>query len=62
MQGLPAGGMNHPANQGPGNIASVITLGSRLEMLVARHKIFGASLDHDPSTGSYKVVPATLSY
>eukprot|EP00957_Ditylum_brightwellii_P063502 4820212-Ditylum_brightwellii.AAC.2 len=31
-------------------------------MLAARYKIFGAALDYDPSTGSYQIVPATLSY
>eukprot|EP00957_Ditylum_brightwellii_P067255 5104053-Ditylum_brightwellii.AAC.1 len=31
-------------------------------MLAARHKIFGAALDYDPSTDSYQVAPATLSY
>eukprot|EP00957_Ditylum_brightwellii_P133710 10194747-Ditylum_brightwellii.AAC.1 len=62
VQGLPAGGMSCPVNQGSDNTASVITLGSRLEMLTARHKIFGAAIYYDPSTGSYQVFPATLSY
>eukprot|EP00957_Ditylum_brightwellii_P005701 434286-Ditylum_brightwellii.AAC.1 len=61
VQGLPAGEMNYPVNQqGPDDTASVITLGSRLEMPAARHKIFGAALDYNPSTGSYQVVPTTL--
>eukprot|EP00957_Ditylum_brightwellii_P051338 3893748-Ditylum_brightwellii.AAC.1 len=62
VQGIPTGGMNYPVNQGPDKSASVITLGSRLEMLAASHNIFGAALDYDPSTGSYKVVLATLNY
>eukprot|EP00957_Ditylum_brightwellii_P028872 2181375-Ditylum_brightwellii.AAC.1 len=54
VQGFPAGGINnYPVIQGPDNTASVFTLGSRLEMLAARHKIFGAALKYNPSTGSY---------
>eukprot|EP00957_Ditylum_brightwellii_P025076 1897710-Ditylum_brightwellii.AAC.1 len=51
VQGVPSGGMKtYPVNQGLDNTASVIALGSRLEMLAAMHKIFGAALDYDPST------------
>eukprot|EP00957_Ditylum_brightwellii_P057415 4353371-Ditylum_brightwellii.AAC.1 len=62
VQGLPAGGMNYPVNQGPDDTASLITLGSIIEILVLRRKIFGVAFDYDPSAGSYQVVPATLSY